>query len=166
MAYPKIKPEARFWSYVDKKADNECWLWLRSITHNGYGRFTISKGIEIRAHRYALYLSTGVMPADDRQVCHTCDNPLCVNPAHLFLGTATVNMQDMLSKGRANKAVGERHGHAKLREADITFIRSSLESNVALSKSLKVSPSLISMIRSGKIWKHNSRLTKKLKKAK
>lgn len=93
----------RFWSKVQKT--DGCWLWQGATTGAGYGGFNI-KGDLIGAHRVAYELTFGPIP-DGLLVCHTCDVRHCVNPAHLFLGTHTDNMQDCKTKGRT--MVGDRN---------------------------------------------------------
>lgn len=87
---------ARFWSAVDRSGD--CWLWMKSRGRGGYGRFSVHSG-HSPAHRVAYELAKGEIP-DGLLVCHSCDNPPCVNPAHLWLGTQVTNAIDMASKGR------------------------------------------------------------------
>jgi len=93
----------RFWSKVVKAGPDECWLWQGAIhTKQGYGNFraTPYKDGNISAHIASWFLSTGAWPQEGLFVLHSCDTPLCVQPAHLFLGTHTDNMQDMANKGR------------------------------------------------------------------
>lgn len=86
----------RFWRRVDKSGD--CWLWTGGIAANGYGKLS-REYKKLYAHRVAHELINGPIP-DWMHVCHRCDNPKCVNPTHLFLGTRSDNMQDCLKKGR------------------------------------------------------------------
>ncbi len=101
----------RFWCQV---ADTEkgCWEWLGVRNPNGYGSFSFRKSPFI-AHRMAYLLEHGKLP-EKLFVCHQCDNPGCVNPAHLFIGTASDNVQDMLAKGRHHQQKKDqcKHGHA------------------------------------------------------
>lgn len=85
----------RFWKYVEKQEG--CWIW-KACKHNGYGTFKVN-GTQMFAHRYSYELHKGSIP-EGMFVCHTCDNPECTNPNHLFLGTPWDNVQDMLQKGR------------------------------------------------------------------
>lgn len=96
-------------SIPDRWAEKvNCWLWTRSRDKNGYGKFQYpspSGQVHVRAHRWAYEHFVGPIP-DGMQVCHTCDNPPCVNPAHLWLGTNQDNDQDKRNKGRAPSVWG------------------------------------------------------------
>jgi len=89
--------EERFWEKVDVRGPDECWPWTRKHNPKGYGQFRKDKMVQ--AHRMAWELTNGPIP-DGLDVLHTCDNPPCCNPHHLFLGTNDDNMRDMNSKGR------------------------------------------------------------------
>lgn len=90
----------RFWEKVDKRGPDDCWIWKGCIT-NGRGAFHLN-GKDIRASRMSYEIHYNQAPGD-LCVCHACDNPMCVNPAHLWLGSQKDNVQDMLSKGRRPK---------------------------------------------------------------
>lgn len=100
---------SRFWRFVDKSGD--CWIWTGSRAKGDYGSYFFQpeprKTRRVSAHRTAYAIEHGEAPGGDRCVLHRCDNPPCVNPAHLFLGTHDDNMDDMTAKGR--RPAGEAH---------------------------------------------------------
>lgn len=90
----------RFWTKVDKRGPDDCWLWTGSEHGKGYGGFSY-KGRSVPAQRISWLLEHGDEPPPHLFVCHKCDVPKCVNPAHLFLGTHDDNMKDMAQKNLA-----------------------------------------------------------------
>lgn len=118
-------------------APNGCWQWV-GVTRNGYGRMTVgSRGDGTRraqvAHRAAYEAFVGPTPAS-LEVCHRCDNPGCVNPEHLFLGSRQDNVDDRVKKGRNNHVVGSRIGTAKLTEATVIQARRMRADGLAYQK--------------------------------
>ncbi len=111
----------RFWDKV-QKTDN-CWLWMAGKFKQGYGSFYF-QGRHLKAHRMAWELTFGAIP-EGKKVCHHCDNPACVNPGHLFLGTQQDNIRDMMTKGRSPNQVGESNNNAKLTIGEVSAIRKS-----------------------------------------
>lgn len=97
---PRLNPD--FWANVDVLDVGECWLWQRA-RNKGYGVLVVN-GKDTYAHRHAYAIAKGVIPPGIH-VCHTCDNPPCCNPSHLWLGTAADNNHDMIVKGRARRPV-------------------------------------------------------------
>ena len=112
----------RFWRQVERRNEGECWPWIGSKDRAGYGGISEGPGgcHNLRAHRVSWELHHGEIP-DGQQVCHRCDNPPCVNPAHLFIGTAKDNKLDEMRKGRHIQ--GERQHLAKFTEAQVQEIR-------------------------------------------
>jgi hypothetical protein len=135
------------------ESDTGCWEWQAVKNQDGYGRVK-RLGVLCSAHRVAYELYKG--PLGDKHVCHTCDNPGCVNPDHLWLGTHIDNQKDKALKKRAvgNAMPGESHPSHKLTSIVVLDIFYSKESVKSLSYKYKVSQSLIQLIKSGKRWKH------------
>lgn len=146
----------RFWSKVQKAEGDACWIWQGVINRHGYGAFRRTRGPSIEAHRMAYILEHGEIQ-DGRHVCHTCDNPACVRPDHLFLGTPKENMQDRSKKGRSASRVGEKNNNAKLTEEDVRQIHALKNagfSNDSIASRYGVKPSHITLISSGQRWPH------------
>ena len=156
----------RFWERVDVRGTDECWEW-QAGTSSGYGRLTIN-GKDFRTHRISWILHNGEIP-DGLFVCHKCDNRLCVNPNHFFLGTHEDNMKDKIRKGRQSstkgyrlpnkrKSVwGEKVYSAKLTEQEVLEIKALLSfglKQTSIAKAYGVTNKNISLIHRGKTWTH------------
>ena len=135
-----------------------CWEWLGSLDKDGYGIFWDAEAkANVRAHRYAFERKHG--PLGDLQACHSCDNPSCVRPDHLFAGSNSDNMNDKAAKGRTlgfASMKGEDHTQAKLTEEDVVVIKTRLRGGhkqKQIAKDFGVDSSVISRISTGKIWK-------------
>jgi hypothetical protein len=147
----------RFWKKVDIGSRDECWEWMSHRKRSGYGQFTLRNGVFMTANRIALALSIGRPLVAGECACHTCDNPPCCNPAHLFAGTVSDNIRDCVSKGRKNPAIGERTGSAKLTESEVRAILSEparFGLAAELARKHGVSHTTIRKIRSRQKWAH------------
>lgn len=141
---------SRVWENVEVKNPDDCWLWKGS-KHDGYGRVSIN-GKNYLAHRVIWKMANGIDPSA-MSVCHSCDNPPCCNPNHLWVGTHVDNMQDMVKKGRSRSPKGEKHHNSKLTARDVLEIRQSIASDAELSAKFQVTIANVNAIRSGDAWK-------------
>jgi hypothetical protein len=147
--------ETRFWAKVDQRGPDECWPWAGAKTRPwGYGRININGKVE-HANRVAYTLARGAIPAD-KIVCHSCDNPGCCNPNHLWLGTHRENAEDRDAKGRRRLAPqrGDDHPTRKLCSDDVRRIRASVRPNRELAEQYGVTTTQIRNILSGRHWRH------------
>lgn len=146
-----------FWAKVAMSTDVEaCWHWTGRKFPSGYGSASaVVDGVQYhRAHRLAFYFATLIHPRE-RFVLHRCDNRMCVNPLHLFLGDHLDNMADMGAKGR--RAVGETAGHNTLTTADVVEIKTRLllgRPQNGIARDFNVSTAMINHIAKGRQWKH------------
>jgi|ERR1051326_4475122 hypothetical protein len=148
-----------FWkSYT--VAENGCWIWNKRLSARGYGRVKMAgAGKTTHAHRVAFILTKGEIP-NGMRACHKCDNPPCINPDHIFLGTAWDNTQDMLRKGRHWVHCGESHGMSKLTAESVKRARIAYATNhsLALVKQLankfNVHVRVLQKAIKGDTWKH------------
>jgi len=151
---------ARFWTKVEQCAPDACWPWKGKCKRNGYGQITadpegnMPRGRKLYAHRVAYELAFGPIPLG-LHVLHRCDNPRCVNPGHLFLGTHRDNMADMIAKRR--HAHGERQPTRKLNRNQVRAIRWLASHDpgrqIELAREFDVSGSTITHILMKKTWK-------------
>jgi len=153
--YKLKSSDERFWKYVKKS--NSCWEWTGTKFTQGYGSFHIRlsewKYKREKAHRYSYKLHFGSLPKN-LDVCHKCDNRICVNPKHLFLGTKLENTMDMVSKNR--QAKGSKL-NTNLNESNVLNIRKEYISGITmkeLSKKYKSGYTTINYIINRKTWRH------------
>jgi hypothetical protein len=140
----------------------KCWEWIGSKFPNGYGQFHMS-GRPYGAHRVAYLIYTGDIP-DGLLVCHRCDNNSCVNPLHLFVGTAKDNMLDMMHKGRQGNrgwtfklpghSRGENNQACKLTPDEVRAIRKDIRTQGMVAQQYKISQTQVSHIKLLKSWRH------------
>ena len=150
---PPWSPEdvERFLAKIGRRGATECWEWLAG-KREGYGRFRIGEKLYV-ATRLMWRLTHGTDPVG-QLVLHSCDNPGCCNPAHLFIGSDADNNNDKEAKGRGQHPQGEQNGLAKLSNEDAVRIYQSTGSNVELASQYGVSDTVIRSIREGKTWQH------------
>ena len=112
-----------FWENAEVMEEDDCWLWIGTLSSNGYGRWRLN-GREIGAHRFAFAISEDRNPFSLNLICHTCDNKACVNALHLFEGTPRDNVMDSVSKGRWQPCRrGENSNFSKLTLDNVIQIR-------------------------------------------
>lgn len=146
----------RFWEKVERRGPDDCWEWTAAVNEHGYGVMRPEgqrSGPTVKAHRVSLMLA-GV-DVDGVVVRHSCDNPPCVNPAHLSVGTMADNSADMVSRDRHPR--GSRSGTSKLTERQVVEIRvrqAAGELHRVLAAEYGVSRVTITNIVTGKTWRH------------
>jgi len=158
--YNQDQIEKAFWEKVNIGGVHDCWEWTGSKTtvHHGepYGIFRVHSK-PILAHRFSYQLHFGPIP-EGIQILHDCDNPLCINPKHLFEGTHTDNMRDMFLKGRNKCAIGEDVHTAILTEIQVLKIRNlyrtGLYTLIELGEMFRVDFRTIHYIVKRKTWRH------------
>lgn len=152
----------RFWSKVDKQDERGCLCWLGGKTKKGYGCFYFEGKLRL-AHRWIFEQWHGHLKPKE-MVCHSCDNPSCVNLTHLYRGNNSINMRDCHSKGRMHHQLhpdeilrGSKHGNAKLTEEDVRNIKNranSGETQLQISLGYGIARTTVNRIVTGKGWKH------------
>lgn len=158
MARSRALPFARFLRQTETHnfSEEKCWAWSGAVNSNGYGRFSMNNKF-VLAHRVSYELFIGCIP-DGKNVCHSCDNRLCVNPHHFWLGSQSENLKDAVSKGRMFRpnTTGENNGNRKLSADDVEKIRSMHDGGqkkYQIAELFGVSPSTIGDVISRKTWR-------------
>lgn len=150
----RLPLEDRFWKKVNKT--DSCWLWSGGKIETGYGVIGAGGkgGKQLFAHRYSYELHKGKIP-ENMVVMHTCDNPSCVNPEHLLVGTYKDNTQDALKKGRLKTVFckGSKNVMSKLKEDDVRFIKQHPEiRGKDIAARFNISAQTVCDIRKGRLW--------------
>ena len=152
--YPEIiqgKDAARFRKFVHESDPAKCWEWQSVRNHRGYGKFWLNGRTDL-AHRVSYQISNGEIPAG-LLIRHTCDNPPCVNPAHLLTGTVKENAEDAVERGKYRR--GSENGRAKLTPDQVSEIKKSWaggETQTSIARRFGVSKSAIQWILNGRNW--------------
>lgn len=143
----------RFWSKVDIRSDEQCWLWTRARHRDGYGQ-TSFQGKWMAAHRLAYVLTHGEIP-EGMHVLHSCDNRACCNPNHMRLGTHHENMRDMVERGRCARKLGVNYrDNPKLTISAVRSIRAAVGvSKVQLAKWFGISPRQVRAVLNREAWR-------------
>jgi hypothetical protein len=139
-------PEERFWKYVQRGEPDDCWIWTASTDRYGYGQFKMD-GKMVKAHRFSYTLAHGPIP-DGLHVLHHCDNPPCVNPAHLFPGSHIDNMRDREAKGRGTR--GTANGRCRLTDEEVAEIRNAVGLQREIAERFGISHKTVGNIKRGK----------------
>lgn len=154
---PELK---RFWRFVKKGGVDECWNWTGGKSKLGYGLFSVhlpNHPDTAKAYRISWEIANQASLLPGSVIMHTCDNPPCVNPAHLKLGTHKENVQDMCAKGRKRISRGESHSCSKMTEAQVTAARhaaSNKKTIASISREMNLPYSALWSAIRGKTWKH------------
>jgi len=145
---PAYRPiEERFFEKISPEPNSGCWLWTATGTKQGYGLFCI-KHTSVLAHRVSYELHHGKIP-DGLMVLHNCDNPSCVNPDHLRVGTNADNMRDKRERNRSSRLTRDKIPHAKMTADQVRYIRTSSSSEASMAREIGVSRSTIRNARLG-----------------
>lgn len=141
----------RFWPKVDKRGPDECWPWKASLDSGGYGQISLGgRERPTHAHRVSYELAFGPIP-DGMYICHRCDNRICVNPTHLFAGTPTDNVRDMMSKRRARFCPKGARRRACLTLEQVAAVRDAEGTQAEIAARFGIHQTHVSRIKLGKL---------------
>jgi len=146
-----------FWNKVEVGSEDSCWNWQACKTLDNYGLIKIN-GKMWRAHRVSWIIANEQDVPKGMLVCHHCDNPSCVNPSHLFLGTHADNMRDKNEKGRCAHNRGEKGGGAKLTKEEVVEIFYDTDTQAKIAKKHGIAQSMVHFIKTHKRWSHITKL--------
>ena len=152
----RVPLSIRLWAKIDKAGPDDCWVWTAARDRKNYG--VVSAGGKkgaLYAHRAVYEDAVGPIPPG-LHILHRCDNPPCCNPAHLWAGTNSQNIADMISKGRSKGAFcfGEEHMNHKLTREKVLEIRASTDPERVVARRYGISGANVHAIRKRKTWKH------------
>ncbi len=157
MAPPRRPIEDRYWEKVVKGLPGDCWGWTAGVDTHGLPYANLSlpgRGTnDVKAHRFSWELHNGPIPSG-LMVLHSCDNPPCTNPEHLFLGTHADNMADRNAKGRQARQKGTAHGMSKLTPAMVRAIRAAPGPHKPIGLMFGIHKSHVSQIKRHLLWSH------------
>lgn len=147
----------RLWGKINRKSEEECWEWMAYKDKWGYGKIGIKKSA-LTAHRQ-VFMELHGRVSSDTLICHSCDNPICCNPFHLFAGTNLENSHDCISKGRTwvqSGKVVRRSYITSDQVKEIKHLLSSLppKSGIKIADRFGINPLVVSRIKCGKTWRH------------
>jgi hypothetical protein len=135
-----------------KLSTSGCWEWGGAKSSSGYGRIGFD-GARWACHRLMAHIKVGAVKPDDI-VCHRCDNPCCINPEHLFIGTQKQNVDDRDAKGRRNQVRGARQGSSKLTEDMVKAIRLDTRKPSIIADEYGISRAHVGNLKHNRAWKH------------
>lgn len=150
-----LTPKQRFYRYIETDPNTGCWEFIGTRNKRGYGVFTFENK-KVPAHRFSYQIHVGNIP-EGRLVLHKCDNPPCVNPEHLFIGTQFDNMRDMVQKGRNANTKGTNNPRASIYDDSVIQIRDLWDTGASIKEiaiHFMIPKSTVRNIISNVTWKH------------
>lgn len=161
-AFFSVPAVERFWKFVDKSSDDACWNWTGHTSGSGYKYASFWDGLRtVKGHRFAYELTFGKIP-NGLIACHKCDNPLCVNPHHIFLGTQKDNMADCKRKHRMNNEakvhLGEQHPRSTFKQLQVMKVATLATTTGMSAKEIALATGVtrtsVGAIIQGRVWGH------------